>query len=166
MGTGQMLLTVMATMILGRIILGINSSTLMTGVTKDMAEYRITATSLGTSMLETASSLAYDQASVAADLSTTTSLTAATALGKESGETTINTFNDVDDLNNFVKYDTLQNSAWFKTSVKVEYIGITSGTITVLSTQSWNKRVTVTMTSPFMEDTLRFQSIFSYWFFR
>jgi hypothetical protein len=60
MGLGQTMLTIMALVLLGRIVLSINTTTLDVGFTKDMAEYRITATSLGTSMLEQTSALAFD----------------------------------------------------------------------------------------------------------
>ena len=165
MGLGQMLLTVLSTMLLGKVILTINQTTLLSGQTKDMAEYRITATSLGTSMLEQTNGLSFDQITATMDVLNTSSLTAANALGPEGGETPA-TYNDIDDFNNYSKMDTVANSAIFKTRVKVDYVQVTGGTIATAATQTWSKRVKVYVSSTFLEDTLVFQSIYSYWFFR
>jgi hypothetical protein len=166
MGLGQMMLTIMASVLLGRVILNINQSTLMAGSTKDMAEYRITGTSLGTSLLEQANNLPFDEKTVASDVTTLTALTASTALGKDVGETTVATFDDIDDYNNYEKLDTLTNSAIFKTTVTVQYVYVSSNVITVATSQQWAKKISVSVSSAFLEDTLRFNSIYSYWFFR
>jgi hypothetical protein len=34
------------------------------------------------------------------------------------------------------------------------------------STATYNKRITVYVTSPYMNDTLKYSSIYSYWYFR
>ena len=165
MGLGQMLLTIVSTMLLGRVILTINQSTLLAGQTKDMAEYRITATSLGTSMLEQTNGLSFDQITTTMDVLNTSSLTAPSALGPDGSET-LATYNDIDDYNNYMKMDSINGSSVFKTRVKVDYVQVTGGTVVTSATQTWSKRVKVYVSSPFLEDTLVFQSIYSYWFFR
>ncbi|MCX6136741.1 MAG: hypothetical protein NTV54_04505 [Ignavibacteriales bacterium] len=165
MGLGQMLLTILSTMLLGKVILTINQSTLLAGQTKDMAEYRITATSLGTSMLEQTNAASFDQVTATMDVLNPSSLTAVNSLGPEGSET-IATYNDIDDFNNYMKMDSIKGSAIFKTRVKVDYVQVSGGTIAVAATQTWSKRVKVYVTSTFLEDTLVFQSIYSYWFFR
>jgi hypothetical protein len=152
-------------MLLGKVILTINQTTLLAGQTKDMAEYRITATSLGTSMLEQTNGLSFDQITTTMDVLNPSSLTAASSLGPEGAETAA-TFNDIDDYNNYMRMDSISNSAIFKTRVRVEYVQVAGGTIATASTQTWSKRVKVYVSSPFLEDTLVFQSIYSYWFFR
>ncbi len=177
MGLGQTLLTIMALMLMGRLILTINSTTLDSGFTKDMAEYRITATSLGTSFLEYAQAVSFDEATVDTFLTSTqsSSLTAAASLGAETGETSYQTFDDIDDYNNYSRIDTVTNSAIFKTRGKVEYLSITSSVMSTTTTKTWNKLLTVYVTSDYLvdysvnpprPDTLKFQSVFSYWYFR
>lgn len=175
MGLGQTLLTIMGLILMGRLILSINTTTLDVGFTKDMSEYRITGTSLGTSMLEKASNLAYDEKSVDAAISSTSGFTSASSLGRESGETNENTFDDIDDYNNYTSTDTLSSSATFRTKGKVEYVSVISNVITVSSSPTYAKRLTVEVTSDYLidysvnpprPDTLRFQQIFSYWYFR
>ena len=165
MGLGQMLLTILSTMLLGRVILSINQSTLLAGQTKDMAEYRITATSLGTSMLEQTNGLSFDQITTTMDVLNPSSLTAPSALGPEGSET-LATYNDIDDFNNYMKMDSIKGSSVFKTRVKVDYVQVAGGAVVASTTQTWSKRVKVYVSSPFLEDTLVFQSIYSYWFFR
>lgn len=180
MGLGQTLLTIMALMLMGRLILTVNRTTLETGSAKDVAEYRITATSLGTSLLEYAHDLAFDEATVDTFLtiSQTSSLTAASSFGAEAGETDYMQFDDIDDYHNFIRIDTIPNSAIFMSTAKVQYLAVTPpSTMTISTTKSFNKMITVYVTSPYMvdysldpdnpvQDTLKFQSIFSYWYFR
>jgi hypothetical protein len=177
MGLGQTLLTIMALMLMGRIILSTNTATLNSGFTKDIAEYRITATSLGTSTLENANALAFDEASVDTFLtqSRINELTASNSLGPDAGETDPTLFDDIDDYNNYVKIDTVTNSAIFNTMVSVSYITVSSGTISTTTSKTFNKMITVKVTSDYLldyssdppkRDTLQFRSIFSYWYFR
>ncbi len=177
MGLGQTLLTIMALMLMGRIILSTNTSTLNSGFSKDIAEYRITATSLGTSAMETASALAFDQASVDTFLtySRINELTASNLLGPEAGETSTFSYNDIDDYNNYVKIDTVTNSAIFRTMIFVNYVNVSSSAITVTTSKTFNKMISVKVTSDYLldyssdppkRDTLQFNSIFCYWYFR
>lgn len=175
MGLGQTLLTIMALMLMGRLILSINTMTLDIGFTKDMAEYRITATSLGTSMLEQSSALAFDEKTVDSVATVTTSLTIASNLGPDAGESTVDDFDDIDDYKNYVRYDTLTNSAIYKTRVLVSYVTISGSDVVSTTTRTFSKEVIVEVTSdylvdysvtPAQADTLRFKQVFSYWYFR
>ncbi|MHB1048868.1 MAG: hypothetical protein ACYC09_02215 [Bacteroidota bacterium] len=177
MGLGQTLLTIMALMMMGRLILNVNTMTLDAGFTKDMSEYRITATSLGTSLLEHANSLAYDEATVDTFLLATeiSSLTAFADFGPEVDETSALLFDDIDDYHNYERIDTLENSAIFKTRGYIEFLQISGSTLSTSTTKSFNKMVTVYVTSDYLvdysvnpprPDTLEFKSVFSYWYFR
>jgi hypothetical protein len=177
MGTGQTLLTIMAMMLMGRLIIGTNASVVNTGSIKDMAEYRITATSLGTSAIEAASALAFDQASVDTFITADriNELTPSGQLGPDPGETTQAMFNDVDDYNHFSRIDTIPNSAIFKTAVSVSYVNVGANQVSVTTGKTFNKLITVYVTSDFLvdytttppkPDTLTFRTVFSYWYFR
>lgn len=174
MGTGQTMLTIMAMVLMGRVILSVNSTTLNIGFTKDMAEYRITATSLGTSMLEQSSALAFDEKTIDSPVSATSALTTGT-LGPDAGESNVDLYDDIDDFNGYSKIDTVINSAIFKTKVNVSYVIISGTNIVSTNTNTFSKEVLVEVTSAFLvdysvtpprPDTLRFKQIFSYWYFR
>jgi hypothetical protein len=163
MGTGQTLLTIMAMMMLGRLILSVNTSTAMSGESIEMAAYRITATSLGTSMIEEATGKAFDAKSDTVGISNPSNFS--TTLGKEAGEVYPD-FDDFDDFNKLHKVDSLKGSAIFATDVKVEYVTLSGNSIIVSGSPTYNKRITVSVSSKSMNDTLKFSSIYSYWFFR
>ncbi len=102
-------------------------------------------------------------------------LTPSDHLGPETGETTSITFNDVDDYNNYSRIDTIPNSAIFKTAVFVSYVQVSGNTITQTSSKTFNKEITVYVTSDYLldytmeppkKDTLTFRTVFSYWYFR
>ncbi|MFA5833440.1 MAG: hypothetical protein WDA22_08185 [Bacteroidota bacterium] len=180
MGLGQTLLTIMALMLMGRLILTVNRTTLETGSTKDIAEYRITATSLGTSLLEYANDLAFDEATADTFLTSTqsSSLTTPASFGPDAGESGYTLFDDIDDYHGYVRIDSIPNSAIFYTTARVEYLSVTPpSTVTTTTSKTWNKMITIYVTSPYMvdysvdptnprPDTLTFQSVFSYWYFR
>ena len=175
MGLGQTMLTIMALVLMGRIILSVNTTTLDVGFTKDMAEYRITATSLGTSMLEQSSALAFDENTVDSAASSTATLTAAASFGPDATESSVDEFDDIDDYNNYTKMDTLTNSAIYKTKVRVSYVDISGSNVVSTTTKTFSKEVIVDITSDYLidysvtpnrPDTLRFKQIFSYWYFR
>jgi hypothetical protein len=177
MGSGQTFLTLMALMLMGRLIIGTNSSLLNTGSGKDMAEYTITATSLGVSVIERAKALAFDAASVDTFITAAriNELTPSNQLGPEIGETASAMFNDIDDFNNYARIDTIPNSAIFKTAVKVSYIDVASNEMTPTSSKTFKKMITVYVTSDYLvnytmnpptKDTLTFRTVFSYWYFR
>src|SRR5512140_2366577 len=127
MGTGQTLLTIMAMMMLGRLILSVNTTSAMSGDSIQMAAYRITATSLGTSMIEEATGKAFDCKSDTVGISNTSNFSA--TLGKEAGEVYPD-FDDFDDYNNLHKIDSLKGSAIFITDCKVDYVNIVNNIIT------------------------------------
>jgi hypothetical protein len=161
-----MLLTILAMALMGRLILSVNSNVAYSGEAIEMAEYRIAATSLGTSILEQAQGLSFDEATVNKDIDVTTTLTAATSLGFEAGEVYPDSLDDFDDFNNFAKIDTLQRSAIYRTTCRVQYVTIGGGAVAPTTTKTFNKMITVNVSSPSLTDTLRFYSVFSYWYFR
>lgn len=169
------MLTIMGLILMGRLILTINTTTLDTGFTKDLSEYRITGTSLGTSMLEKASNLAFDETTVEMEITLASSLTSSGSLGKDAGESTEAQFDDIDDYHNYSVTEALTGSATFKTNVTVQYVSIASNSISISGSQQFAKLLSVNITSPYLvdysvdpprPDTLRFQQIFSYWYFR
>lgn len=175
MGLGQTLLTILALVLMGRMVITINTTMLDAGFTKDMAEYRITATSLGTSMLEQSSAMAFDEASVDSGVTASSVLTATASFGPDASESSETLYDDIDDYHNYVKIDSLEHSAIFKTRVTVSYITISGSNVVTTSSKAFSKQVTVDITSdylvnysvtPAVPETLRFKQIFSYWYFR
>ena len=165
MGTGQTLLTIAAMMMLSRMVLSVNNQNAQSGGSIEMAAYRITATSLGTSVIEEASGLAFDEKSDTVGISTPSSFTAPAYLGPDNGEVYPH-FDDFDDFNGLKKIDSIQGSAVFETDVTVQYVTISNNVITVSNTQTYNKEIIAKVFSKSLGDTLKFYNVMSYWFFR
>lgn len=183
MNTGQMLITIGALVLLGLVIMRVNNGFLSTGTSIMETKFNVMAVSLGTSLIEEASSKAFDAATDTTSISSTTPLKAYNLLGPESGETYPN-YNDFDDYNNYtrlvlsnsiasvpsgvetVQVDSTFLSANFRLDCQVDYVTISSNSVQYTTSKTWNKRLRVTVTSPSMRDTIRLQTVFSYWYFR
>ena len=167
MGLGQMMLSVFALALLGTVILMMNNTVMDSGSAIETTEYFIMATSLGISQIESASGKAFDQNTVNSAISSEAGLTV--NLGKETGETEA-TFNDYDDYNGFSKWvngDTVNfRSANFFIRDSVDYVTITGNAVTTSISRTYHKRLRVWVSSPFMKDTLKFATVYSYWYFR
>jgi hypothetical protein len=174
MNTGQSILTVLAMVLLSTLVLRVNSTLFNSGNVVTNSKLGLTAISLAQSRLEEIKSKAFDQNTVSSTVSSTNNLTAASALGPETGETYPN-FNDVDDYNRFKTTDTVQinpnlprsgsNLDYFNDSCSVVYVSSSSPDITS-STQTWNKKITVFIKHPQMTDTIKVSTVFSYFVFR
>ena len=164
MGTGQMLLTMSAMMLLSMLILRTNNSFLITNSLLYDTKFEVLAVSLGTSIIEEANSKAFDAVTDTASVSSTSELTIVSLLGPETGETYEN-YNDFDDFDGYTRVDTSMPSANFNITCQVDYVS-DANPDGALSTASWNKKITVYVTSASMTDTVTMSSIYSYWFFR
>ena len=188
MGTGQTMLTILAMVMMSRLILVVNENNSNMGEAVKMSEYRITATSLGTSYLEDASGKDFDEKTLPPNdppTVTASSCTIPSLLGVESGEVYPN-YDDFDDFNGLDRLDTLRDlsgkiiTAIYHVRVKVQYVKVVGSTIVVETlAPTYTKRMTVTITSPQVlkdnfsyalntttpnvQDTLTFTTLFSYW---
>lgn len=170
MGLGQMMLSILALAMFGRIMLAVNTNSADHNEAIKTSEYLIMGTSLGTSLLERAQGLSFDELTITADISTPASLS--TTLGPEGAEGVAgeNAFDDFDDYHNFSK--TVQgDSIFFKTATfnvrsLIDYVDISGGAIVTSGARTYHKRLRVIVSSPYMEDTLRFSTVYSYWYFR
>ncbi len=173
MGLGQTMMSVLAMGMLATILLTVNANTGDNNTAVQMSEYRIMAASLAMSTVERATGLAFDENTVSSDIAGTSSLTPALSLGEEPGEidSVESTFDDFDDYNGFhksVKGDSLSfRSADFRIWSWVDYVTISGDSVShSASSQTYSKRIMVFVASPFMNDTLRYSTVYSYWKFR
>jgi len=170
MGTGQMILSAAALVLLGLLIIRVNNTFASTNDVMLSSKLQVLAISLGTSMLEEAQGMAFDEKTVNDDVLSVTSLTAPGLFGRETGET-IDSIDDFDDYHNLVRIDSTLPSAVFRVACNVAYVNPTTPN-TNAAGQTWHKRITVVVTSPSMAslpgrlDSVRMSSVFSYWHFR
>ena len=165
MNTGQMMITIGAIMLLTLVIIRVNNGFLSTDEVLMRSKFGVLAVSLATSMIEEANGKAFDNNTDTTSVTSTTQLT--NSLGPASGEQ-YSSFNDVDDFNNYTRYtitDSTIKSAPFKIYCRVNYVN-PSAPKDSTNTRTWHKKISVEVSSPNMEDTIKMSSIFSYWYFR
>jgi hypothetical protein len=168
MNTGQTMLAMGAMMLLSFLVLRFNSIHLTSAQASYNSKFGIVATSLANSLIEEAKDKAYD----AVALDTTKTITSAsdfsTTLGKETGEVYPD-FDDFDDYNNLLYIDSLslknpQSGAPTKFEIRsiVEYVTDAAPDVKSASKQ-YHKKMTVSVFSSAMMDTVKLSTIFSFW---
>jgi hypothetical protein len=166
MNTGQTIFALGAFALLGTTILSLHRSLGNSNQVVIQSKLGVTAVSLASSIVEEASGKAFDK-NTDEDIATLTSqLTSVVNLGLETGESYPDSTNDFDDFNNLnrtISPDTL--SGTFNIRCKVNYINPSTPDV-AQSSPTWHKKLTISVTSPQMKDTVKAEYIFSYWYFR
>lgn len=133
----------------------------------------ITSTGIGNSLLEQIAGLSFDEFTINGSTSVPDSLTSYFSLGPDGGESDVTLFDDIDDFNGFVKYDTLARLGVFESRVNVYYVNKSDLDYDVM-TKTFIKRIDITVVNPFLArisdhdvelyepDTLHFNQVMTY----
>ena len=165
MNTGQMLITIGAIALLSLVILRVNTNFLNTDIVINENKLSIMALSLGSSLIEEAKGKAFDEMTDSGSVNTTSALS---DIGPEAGEvpSNYNDFDDYDGLVRFLPYNANDpTDRTFRAECKVNYINPASPNDSS-AVKTWHKKLTVTITSQAMTDTIRLSTVYSYFFFR
>jgi len=162
MNTGQSMLAIFAMILLSTLVLRVNNNLLTTNEVMYESKFGVLATSLATSIIEEASKRAFDEVTSGNPITDSTLLTLPDSLLAE--DEVYPDFDDFDDFNNYTRTVTNLPSANFFISCSVNYVSPPNLESVSLS-QTWHKKITVTVSSPSSKDTIRLSSIYSYWFF-
>jgi len=165
MNTGQSLFSIGALLLLSLSVLRVNNNILVTDTVLQDSKLGILATSLATSLIEEAKKKSFDLATYDEPVYDVSSLTAPSGLGPSDSETDPSLYNDFDDYNGLEKEITNMPSAIFHLSCEVCYVQDYNVDHKVM-TRTWHKKMTVTVSSPSMADTIKISNIYSYWYFR
>jgi len=167
MNTGQTMLTLLAMMMLTLLSVRMNSSVLQTQETMQNSKFGLAAISLATSIIENANKLSFDEITIDSSITNTNALTSINNLGVVGVEHSNKPaeFNDFDDYNNFQYDERKLASAYYHISCKVSYVIPTTPDVDSNS-PTFNKKLTVSVSSISMQDTVKISTIFSYWYFR
>lgn len=160
MNTGQMMITLAAMMLLALVILRVNNGFLSTNTVLMETKFGVLGVSLATSIIEDATGKAFDENS---DSGTVTSLGDLSSLGPD-GEVYPN-FDDFDDYKGLVYIDSTMPSAKFRIACDVVYIN-PAFPDSFSNSNTWHKKLTVVVTTPSSQDTIKMSTIFSYFYFR
>ncbi len=165
MNTGQTFITLGALALLVTMLLTMHKNFGMNNEVVIQSKLGVTAVSLAESLVEEASGKAFDRATDDNAVSATSSLTAASSLGLETGEFFPDSVNDFDDYNNYSQTVSFDRGGTFNINCKVNYVNPTNPEV-AQSTPTWHKRLSITVTSNDMLDTIRAAYIFSYFYYR
>ena len=164
MNNSQSLVSIGALLLFSITALKVNNRILTNDEIMQESKFGVLGLSLATSMIEEASSKAFDLATVEDGIIDVNLLTAPSSLGPAPGEPP-ESYNDFDDYNGYTRHVSNIPSAEFDISCVVQYVDPTqiSGFV---NHRTWHKKITVKVSSPSMQDTIRVAKVFSYWNFR
>ena len=158
MNSVQSMLTMGALVLLSLSSLRFNASVLENSTAQVENKVYLTAFSLADDMIETIKQRSFDQATQ--DFPTGLgNLTPAGSLGPETGET-YQTYNDIDDYNNYTKTVSAPHAENYHIWCTVNYVDGTNPDLDI-TTQSYYKKVTIHVSSPYMSSDISLSFIFT-----
>ena len=153
MGGVQMMLVLGATLLLSLLVLNVNRAVLTSGEQTSNAEYTLTATSVGQTIINEIASRTYDAATATNPKADSTQFTAPWSLGPGSWEHYPN-FNDVDDFNNYTTTVATPRAGDYSLRCQVRYVR-PHAPDQPLNVRTRTKRVEVIVSHPMMRDNIR-----------
>ena len=161
MNLGETLLATCAVILFALVAISVNQAILESSRTSIAAQVVNGGISAGSSVLEDAKRMAFDESTVSdPENFDPESLTAILDLGAETGES-YSDFDDIDDFHNYSKSVSAQPAPYLITS-RVTYVDSNNLELAAPN-RTFFKRMTVTVTSPFMPDTLTLNHLFTHW---
>ncbi len=155
----QTILTIGAMLLLAIVSLNFNSTVLDTSTSDMENQMYLTAFSISDNIIEEIKQKSFDQTTVEFPTTNPASLTPPANLGPDSGEI-YPYFNDVDDYNGFKDTVTKPYFETYYVSCSVVYVDSSDPDV-VSSTQTFFKKATVTVSSPFLKHSVSLSSIFT-----
>jgi hypothetical protein len=153
----QSLLSLGALLLLSLLSLQFNSSVLGNSTTEIEDKVYLTAFSLADDLIEEIKEKAFDEKTIDFQAIALNQLTSADMLTFESGESWPN-FDDIDDYNGYQKEIDLPHAEGYNLTCKVNYVDSNGNDLT---TQSYFKKVTITVTSKYLSSPFYMSFIFS-----
>jgi hypothetical protein len=171
----SMMLVIGGLLLMTVFMLSANGLMLLNTETAEQNGAFLTALSVGQSVIDEAMTKAFDQATVSGSVTSTSALTNVSALGRDgSGENvpvpdtlsgqgflSNSRFNDVDDYRGYSRLVSTQRTAPLTVSVTVQYASETCPD-SLLSTKTFCKKMTVTVTGEQLVAPVVLQYIFAY----
>lgn len=161
MNTGQMMITLAAIVLLSMVILRVTTNFLSTDDVLMESKFGVLGISLATSMMEEATGKPFDEES---DSGTVLLISDLSAIGPDAGEIYPN-FDDFDDYDGLIKIDSTMPSAVYKIQCKVDFVN-PANLDGISAAKTWHKKLRLYVTSESSPDTIKMETIYSYFFYR
>jgi len=155
----QSLLTMGAMMLVSISSLRFNTIMLQDSTVETENKVYLTAFSLADDMIEEIKNKSFDEATLLYPTTATSILTPPDSLGPEHGEVYPN-FDDIDDYNNYSKLISAPHAEDYTVSCKVFYVD-GNNPDNPSSIQTFYKKVTVTVSSPFLQNNVNLSYVFT-----
>jgi hypothetical protein len=159
MNSGQSLLSIGALIIFSLVSINFNSSVLTNTTVEVENKVYLTAFSLADDLIEEIKQKAFDAATVDFPTTNPASLTGAYSLGHSGSEVYPN-YNDIDDFNNFNKTVSAPHAENYQITCRVYYVD-GDDPDTIVWTQTFYKKVVVTVSSPYLRKSIILSQIFT-----
>lgn len=153
------LLSMGSMLILSLTSMNFNSSVLENSTVQIENKVALTAFSLADDLIEEIKGKSFDEVTKPFPVSNPANLTPADSLGPETGET-YKEFDDIDDYNGYSKSVNAPHAEDYRVVCLVQYVDGDNPDV-VSSTQTFYKKVTVTVTSPYMKNSVSLSYIFT-----
>ena len=157
----QQFLVISSIVALTYVILSINNNHGLQTEWELNNEAIITSTGIGQSLLDEIELASFDEKAISNTLTTPDSLTTYHLLGKNDGETTHYTFDDIDDYNGYTKVDSLNRLGTFSTEIKVYYVKTMFPDSKTLN-RTFSKRIDIIISNEYLIDSMVFSKVISY----
>lgn len=161
MNSSQFLLLAGGILFFTNLVLTFNRSSMSQALVVYENESFIYGESLSQGLLEEIQTRAFDENTVSSMVDSLEELSPANSLGYESGEDSINQFDDIDDFNNYAFTDSLSGQDNFVVNVSVYYINTYLPDV-ISNLRTFSKRVDISLDNPYLQGTVRVSRIFSY----
>ncbi len=159
MNTGQSFLSIGALLLFSLVSLNFNSTVLTNTTVEVENKVYLTAFSLADDLIEEIKQKAFDAATLNFPTTNPDNLTPAGSLGHGGWEVYPN-YNDIDDYNGFVKTVSAPHAEGYSVACTVTYVDTDDPDI-VVGTQTFYKKVTVTVSSPYLRSPISLSHIFT-----
>jgi hypothetical protein len=156
----QSILTIGSIFLLSLASLSFNSALLQSNTVEIENKVYLTAFSLADDMIEEIKQKAYDENTLVFPTVNRATLTPTASLGAESGES-YPYYDDVDDYNGFFRDADAPHAENYHIAVKVYYVSESDPTL-VSSSQTFDKRVDVTVSSPYLNHNVILSMVFTH----
>lgn len=160
MGNNQYL-SIGAIALLALISLRFNTTLLENRTTEIENKVYLTAFSLADDLLEEIKQKAFDEETVEWKAITTNQLTSSASFGPvDAGESSAYDFDDIDDYHGYSKAVSLPHAENYSVLSTVEYVTASNPDV-MSSSQTYFKKVTVNVTSPYMSHAVKLSFVFT-----
>ena len=159
MNSGHTFLSIGALLLFSLVSLNFNSSVLSSTTVDVENKVYLTAFSLADDLIEEVKQKAFDAATINFPTTDPSTLTSADNLGHGWWETYPD-YNDIDDFNGFIQSVSTPHAEDYQVSCIVQYVD-GDDPDEIVSTQTFYKRVTVTVDSPYLSNPIQLSHIFT-----